>query len=121
MIAAILLIALTPPPLSKPAAPTFCRTVHGRMMTANGNPALRIWEVGTRHYLGVDVDLDLSLDTLPGNIRRTWMNGLSPRATLLDASLYGDFRVCAWKVRRAGEMELVRVMSGRNLVVGSYR
>jgi hypothetical protein len=100
-------------------APTLCRTVHGRMMATNGTPSLRIWEVGTRHYLGVDVAEDLSLKTLPANIRRKWL-AAAPRGSLFDASLYGDFRVCAWKPRRNGEMEMVRVTSGHKLFAGPY-
>lgn len=100
--------------------PTLCRTVHGRMMATNGNPSLRIWEVGTRHYPGVDVGEDLSLHGLPANIRRKW-TAATNRGSLFDASLYGDFRICALKPRRSGEMELVRVVSGQNLLVGPYR
>jgi hypothetical protein len=90
------------------------------MMATNGNPGLRIWEVGTRHYLGIDVGQNLSLDTLPANVRRKW-TAATLRRSLFDASLYGDFRVCAWKQRRTGDMELVRVMSARNLAAGSYK
>lgn len=101
-------------------SPPSCRLVHGRMMAANGDPALRIWEIGTRHYLGVDVGQDLSLDTLPANIRRKWLAATN-RGSLFDASLYGDFRICALKPRRSGEMELVKVVDGRNLRVGPYK
>ena len=114
MIVALLLMAA-----SAAGEPQLCRTVHGRLMATNGNPGIRIWEVGTRHYLGVGIEQDLSLRQLPANVRRKWI-GATRRGSLFDASLYGDFRVCAWKPRRAGEMEMVRVMSGRNLIAGPY-
>ena len=114
-LAAMLAMAVAPTP-----APRFCRTVHGLMMATNGNPALRIYEIGTRHALGVDVDQDLSLKQLPANIRSKWL-AVAPNGSLFEVSIYGDFRVCARRPRRAGEMEIVDVVEGRNLFVGSYR
>jgi len=94
-----------------------CRTVHGRLSAANGNPALRIWVIGTRRVLGVDVDEDLSLTQLPANVRRLWL----PAGDLFGASVYGDFRVCPREPQRPGVMQRVRVTHARNLVLGPYR
>lgn len=99
------------------AAQPHCRTVHGRLSAANGNPALRIWVIGSKRMLGVDVDQDLSLDQLPANIRRLW----APVGNLFDASIYGDFRVCARHPQRPGVMQRVTVTHARNLVLGRYR
>lgn len=107
-----LLAAAQPMPQDRP--PRLCRTVHGRMYAANGNPAIRIWVVGTRRVLGVGSQDDVSLNDLPANVRRAWTRE-SP--TLTHARVYGDFRVCAWRPQRPGEMQMVRVVSARNLVV----
>jgi hypothetical protein len=40
---------------------------------------------------------------------------------LFDASVYGDFRICASTPRRAGEMEIVRVTAARHLTVRADR
>ena len=93
-----------------------CRIVHGRMFAANGNPALRIWVVGTKRILGIDVDEDLALDRLPANVRKLW----KPVGNLFDASVYGDFRVCARKPQRDGVMQMVTVTHARNLVLARY-
>src|ERR1700754_4715838 len=52
---------------SDPGAPRLCRTVHGRISAANGNPSIRIWVVGTKRMLGVGSQDDLSLNDLPAN------------------------------------------------------
>jgi hypothetical protein len=110
-------IAMPTAPISEPpTVPRMCRGVRGRMSAANGDPALRIWEIGTRHYLGVDVGQDLSLSTMPRNLRDLWIRR-TRGGSLFDASVYGDFRVCAAKPRRAGEMEIVRVTAARRLTV----
>jgi len=90
-----------------------CRTVHGRLFAANGNPALRIWVIGSRRVLGVDVDQDLSLAQLPANVRRLWL----PAGDLFGTSVYGDFQVCSREPQRPGKMQKVRVAHARNLVL----
>ena len=116
MIIALAFAMTTPSALVRAAEPRLCRVVHGRMSATNGNPALRIWEIGTRHYLGVDVGQDLSLSTMPRNLRDLWIRQSRGRS-LFDASVYGDFRICASKPRRVGEMEIVRVTAARHLTV----
>ncbi|MGN6817973.1 MAG: hypothetical protein ACTHJR_04815 [Sphingomonas sp.] len=120
MILAFALAMSAAAPATRPAAPHTCRIVHGRLMATNGNPGLRIWEIGSHHYLALDVGQDLSLATLPGNVRRLWI-ARTRGGSLFDASIYGDFRVCALKPRRAGEMEMVHLVAARHLAAGSYR
>ncbi|WP_144034436.1 hypothetical protein [Sphingomonas sp. IBVSS2] len=110
MIAALLAMALAGGP------PTLCRTVHGRLFASNGNPAARIWVVGTKRILGIDADEDLSLDQLPANVRRLWL----PTGNLFNASVYGDFRVCARKPQRPGVMQRVIVTRASRLHLGRY-
>jgi hypothetical protein len=99
-------------------APEQCRTVYGRIYVANGSPAIRIWVVETRRVLGVGTQDDLSLDDLPANLRRLWLRR-SP--SLFDASIYGDFRVCAREPQRSGRMQMVRVVRASRLVAGESR
>jgi hypothetical protein len=109
MLAALAAMALTPEQ---------CRTVHGRIFAANGNPSIRIWVVGTKRILGVGTQDELSLDDFPANLRRLW---LRKGPSLFDASIYGDFRVCASEPQRPGWMQMVRVVRASRLVAGEYR
>ncbi len=61
-----------------------CFRVHGRLSTHNGNPAVRLWRIGTRRVLGVS-DQRFSL---PG-----YRNIPEELAKQLDGenNLYGDF------------------------------
>lgn len=96
--------------------PMLCRTVHGRLFASNGNPAVRIWVVGTKRILGIDADEDLSLDQLPANVRGLWL----PTGNLFNASVYGDFRVCARKPQRPGVMQMVVVTHASRLYLERY-
>lgn len=94
--------------------PRLCRTVHGRLYVANGTPAVRIWVIGTKRVLGVPATDGSDMPHLPRNVQRRW-RGTSDSAFYSD--VYGDFRVCAWKPQRPGEMQRVRVVSAQNLVI----
>jgi hypothetical protein len=85
-------------------------------MVTNGTPDVRLWVIGTRHYLGLPEQADQPTRPIPANVLHAWR-----RVSPLTASLYGDFRVCAWKPPRAGEMEMIRLIAARNLVTGPYR
>jgi hypothetical protein len=87
-----------------------CFPVRGRLSSYNGAPALRIWRVGTRRMLGISeqrfsvagyrnvpVDIEGQIDQ--------------------DVAIFGDFLVCPFTRSRPGEMQLVCIESGRNLVV----
>src|SRR5438046_10440724 len=64
-----------------------CFKVHGRLSTYNGNPAVRLWRIGTRRVLGVS-DQRFSL---PGyrNIPEDLVKQLDGENEIL-----GDFLVC---------------------------
>ncbi|MBN8812481.1 MULTISPECIES: hypothetical protein [unclassified Sphingomonas] len=110
MIASLLALTLAGSP------PMLCRTVHGRLFASNGNPAMRIWVVGTKRILGIDADEDLLLDRLPANVRKLW----APTGNLFNASIYGDFRVCARKPQRPGVMQRVIVTHAGRLRLDRY-
>jgi hypothetical protein len=87
-----------------------CFTVRGRLSSYNGAPALRIWRVGTRRMLGIS-EQRFSIAgyrNVPADIERQIDQ---------DAAIFGDFLVCPFTRSRPGEMQLVCIESGRNLVV----
>lgn len=87
-----------------------CFNVHGRLSTYNGNPAVRLWLIGTRRVLGVS-DQRFSL---PG-----YRNIPEDLAQQLDGEniVIGDFLVCPFTRSRPGAMQLMCIESAKNVVV----
>jgi hypothetical protein len=87
-----------------------CFNVHGRLSTYSGNPALRLWRIGTRRILGVSEQRF----SLPGyrNIPEDLSQQLNGENTII-----GDFLVCPFTRDRAGEMQLMCIESAKNIVV----
>ena len=87
-----------------------CFNVRGRLSTYNGNPAVRLWRIGTKRVLGVS-DQRFSL---PG-----YRNIPEDLAKQLDGEnmIIGDFLVCPFTRPRPREMQLVCIESARNVVV----
>jgi hypothetical protein len=87
-----------------------CFMVRGRLSTYNGNPAVRLWRIGTRRVLGVS-DQRFSL---PG-----YRNIPEDLAKQLDGqnNIYGDFLVCPFTRPRPREMQLMCIESAQNIVV----
>jgi hypothetical protein len=87
-----------------------CFAVHGRLSTYNGNPALRLWPIGTKRVLGVS-DQRFSL---PG-----YLNIPEDLAKQLDGetNVFGDFLVCPFTRPRPREMQLMCIESAKNVVV----
>lgn len=115
---ALALLHLTAPraqPDPRPARP--CRTdprvvgecfeVRGRLHFANGNPALRMWRVGTNRYLGIKDDEE---PMVPGNLAALLRSEF-------DRTIFGDFLVCPFTADRPGWMRMVCIESARNLLV----
>jgi hypothetical protein len=95
---------------SNPEIIAACFHIHGRVTPADGTPNLRIWEVGTKHYLGVTAHAhadDADAPIIPDNLERM----LTP-----ESELYGDFEVCPFTKRQAGEMQMVCIQSASHLV-----
>jgi hypothetical protein len=87
-----------------------CFSVHGRLATYNGNPAVRLWRIGTKRVLGVS-DQRFSL---PG-----YRNLPEDLAKQLDGEtqIFGDFLVCPFTRARSGEMQLMCIESAKNIVI----
>lgn len=87
-----------------------CFKVRGRLSVYNGAPAVRLWRVGTRRMLGVSEQRFAisGYRNIPSDIE----SQISP-----DADIFGDFLVCPFTPQRPGEMQLVCIEAGKNLVV----
>lgn len=87
-----------------------CFNVRGRLSTYNGAPALRIWRVGTRRMLGISEQRFsvAGYRNVPADIE-SQLNQ--------DVAIFGDFLVCPFTRSRPGEMQLVCIEAGKNLVV----
>ena len=87
-----------------------CFRVRGRLSTYNGNPAVRLWRIGTKRVLGIS-DQCFSVPgyrNLPEDLSQK-LNG--------ENSIIGDFLVCPFTPNKPREMQLVCVESARNVVV----
>jgi hypothetical protein len=87
-----------------------CFTVHGRLSSYNGNPAVRLWNLRTERMLGVS-DQRFS--------RPGYRNLPEDLAKQLDGqnNIYGDFLVCPFTRQRPHEMQLICVDSAKNVMV----
>jgi hypothetical protein len=87
-----------------------CFNVHGRLSTYNGNPAVRLWNLGTRRMLGVS-DQRFSV---PGyrNIPADLLKQIDGENVIV-----GDFLVCPFTRPRPREMQLVCIESAKNVLV----
>jgi hypothetical protein len=112
--------AISPPvPVAKPCRehPQLvgkCFNVHGRLSTYNGNPAVRLWRIGTKRVLGVS-DQRFSLPgyrNIPEDLSKQ-LNG--------ETEILGDFLVCPFTRPRPGEMQLMCIESAKNIVVKKRR
>jgi hypothetical protein len=86
-----------------------CFKVHGRLAVYNGAPALRIWKIGTRRMLGISEQRFAA----PGytNVPHDVQQQVNQ-----DTALVGDYVVCPFTRSRPGEMQLVCIEKGTNLV-----
>ncbi|HEX8176181.1 MAG TPA: hypothetical protein VF543_13780 [Pyrinomonadaceae bacterium] len=85
-----------------------CFTVRGRLSLYNGAPTIRLWRAGTRQMLGVSSSYaEAGYTSIPAEIERqlNW-----------ETELWGDFEVCPFTPRRPGEMQMICIESGKNLV-----
>jgi hypothetical protein len=87
-----------------------CFNVRGRLSVYNGNPAVRLWRIGTKRVLGVS-DQRFSLPdyrNLPEDLKKQ-LNG--------ENLVIGDFLVCPFTPAKPREMQLVCIDSAKNVSV----
>ena len=87
-----------------------CFTLRGRLSIYNGTPALRLWRVGTRRVLGISEQRFsvAGYRNVPEYIESQ---------TNQNVAIFGDFLVCPFTRSRPGEMQLVCIEAGKNLLV----
>ena len=105
-------------PCKTPQNASECYWTRGRVAFGTGNPAFRMWKIGTKRLLGIYSGPSVSHDRLspdqehpefPANVDKVWSSRLG--------ALYGDFEVCPLAPERAGFMRPVCVESAKNLLV----
>ena len=86
-----------------------CYETRGRLQTANGNPSVRIWKVGTKRVLGV---INENLENLPKKVKEKFSFGVF---------VFADYKVCPLTKEKPGRMQMVCVESMKNIRIEDYR
>ena len=91
-----------------------CFNVHGRLATYNGNPAVRLWRIGTKRVLGISDQRfkEEGYRNIPDDLLKQ-LDG--------ESTITGDFLVCPFTQPKPGEMQLVCIESAKNTVVTKGR
>ena len=87
-----------------------CFSLRGRLSVYNGAPAIRLWKVGTKRILGIS-EQRFAVDgyrNIPEDLKAQVNQ---------DVEIFADYVVCPFTPQRKGEMQLVCVEEGKNLVV----
>jgi len=96
---------------SNPKLVGACHEVHRRATFGPGTPSIRIWQIGTKHILGVTagpIADDADMPICPKEMLK-FKTG--------DEEVYADFEVCPFTPERAGKMQMVCVQSMQKLFV----
>jgi hypothetical protein len=93
-----------------------CYWTHGRLIIANGNPAFRLWKVGTHRILGIysgpSVDRygpDNEDPELPANLLGKFKH--------YENRVFADFEICPLEPEKPGELQAACIESAKNIVV----
>lgn len=93
-----------------------CFPVHGRLSFSETAPEIRLWPAGTHRVLGIlswDGKEDHALSE--AMLERMWGGQDLP------GRIWGDFEVCPLSPDQPGRMQMVCLMSARNLFVDRPR
>jgi hypothetical protein len=82
--------------------------VQGKLFVANGTPSVRIVPKGSKRQLGIVNDGDAEDRALPNEVARI---------VSTETHIYGQFEVCPVTKAKPHEMQMVCLVSGKNLVV----
>lgn len=85
-----------------------CFTVHGRLLVSNGTPSVRLIPKGSKKQLGVVNDSDAEDRPLPDEVARVIST---------ETRIHGQFEVCPLTKAKPSEMQMVCLVSGKNLIV----
>jgi len=118
-------------PCKTDANASMCYWTRGRITCCNGNPAMRMWKVGTKRILrihsgpGADrIDpLDNEHPELPANLQKAYeadyRHRVQSKGDLGSTDIvYGEFEVCPFEPEHPGWMQAVCVESAKNIVIG---
>ena len=122
-------------PCKTPENASMCYWTRGRLSFYNGNPAYRIWKVGTKRILGVHsgphaerIDpLDNEHPEFPSNLERVFESETKRNeekkqfAPYLIGPVFADYEVCPLEPEVPGEMQSVCIESARNIFVEMSR
>ena len=98
---------------AQPALVGKCFVVYGRLALYNGAPTIRLWRAGTRRVLGVSGSYARDgYSSIPEELEQqlSW-----------ETELWGEYLVCPYTRRRAGEMQLVCIESGKRVTARRRR
>ena len=90
-----------------------CFNVYGRLALYNGAPTIRLWRAGTKRVLGVSGSYARDgYSSIPEELERqlSW-----------ETELWGEYLVCPYTRRRAGEMQLVCIEAGKGVTARRRR
>ncbi len=122
-------------PCKTPENAASCYWTRGRLTCCNGNPATRMWKVGTKRIMGIlsgpnsqRHDLEDSLHPeLPSNLERAYEAEYKRRVAMKDPDagdsepVFGDFEVCPLEPERPGWMQPVCIESATNIFVEWFK
>ena len=119
-------------PCKTPENAAMCYWTHGRLSIYNGSPSFRIWQIGTRHILGVfngpphypaRTNDDIENPELPSELYRAYEadNRRLKRETgimwALPPPAFADFEVCRLRQEIKGWMQAVCIESAKNIFI----
>jgi len=119
-------------PCKTPENPSLCYWTHGRLSVYNGSPSFRIWQIGTRHILGVfngpshypaRTNDDIENPELPSELYRAYEadNRRLKRETgimwAIPPPAFADFEACPLRPEIKGWMQAVCIESTKNIII----
>jgi hypothetical protein len=94
--------------------------VHGRLSVYNGGyPNLRLWQIGTRHLLGIfsdPADLRCARGGACNGNEDTKLPSSLQQLNLLESSVYGDFDIRLLEPFQEGHMQAACIVDAQKIV-----
>ena len=84
-----------------------CFLVEGKLFVSNGTPSIRIVPKGSKRQLGVVNDGDSEDRTLPTEVAKL---------ATTEVHIHGHFEVCPLTQSKPKQMQMVCLISGKNLI-----
>ena len=89
-----------------------CFSVQGRLSISNGTPSVRILPKGSKRVLGVVNDGDVEDRALPKEVAKL---------ISVETHIHGDFDVCPLTEPKPKQIQMVCLLSGKNLIIRKTR